>query len=261
MHYGRVANKVALVTGAGSGIGRATAILLGKEGATVVVADIDFTTARNVAQEITSAGGKAEAAKLDVAHEVAWNEIVDELVASHKRLDILVNNAGISISKPVAQSSLDDWRKVLSVNLDGVFLGTKHAIEAMSNGGSIVNVASVSGITPSAGAAAYCASKAAVRMFSKTVAIECANAKTGIRVNVVTPGGVKTPMWEKEKFFKELVDEHGGTEQAFAVMFGDTPSHEFFSPEEVAATILYLASDDSLHLTGTEIVLDRGHTA
>ncbi|MEE8243560.1 MAG: SDR family NAD(P)-dependent oxidoreductase, partial [Pseudomonadales bacterium] len=166
MHCGRVANKVALVTGAGSGIGRATAILLGKEGATVVVADIDFTTARNVAQEITSAGGKAEAAKLDVAHEVAWNEIVDELVASHKRLDILVNNAGISISKPVAQSSLDDWRKVLSVNLDGVFLGTKHAIEAMSNGGSIVNVASVSGITPSAGAAAYCASKAAVRMFS-----------------------------------------------------------------------------------------------
>lgn len=148
----------------------------------------------------------------------------------------------------------------MSVNLDGVFLGTKHAIDAMGTGGSIVNVASVSGITPSAGAAAYCASKAAVRMFSKTAAIECADANNGVRVNVVTPSGVKTPMWEKEEFFRALMDEHGGIEGAYAAMAGDTPSHQFFSPEEVAETILYLASDESSHLTGTEIVLDRGHT-
>jgi NAD(P)-dependent dehydrogenase (short-subunit alcohol dehydrogenase family) len=97
-------------------------------------------------------------------------------------------------------------------------------------------------------------------MFSKTVAIECADAKSNVRVNTVTPGGVKTPMWEKEGFFQTLVDEHGGKEAAFAVMTGETPSHQFFSPEEVANTILFLASDESLHLTGTEIVLDRGHS-
>jgi NAD(P)-dependent dehydrogenase (short-subunit alcohol dehydrogenase family) len=130
----------------------------------------------------------------------------------------------------------------------------------MTNGGSIVNVASVSGITPSAGAAAYCASKAAIRMFSKVVAIECADNNSGIRVNTVTPGGVRTPMWEEEEFFRALVDEHGGSEAAFAALEGEARSHQFFSPEAVAETILYLASDDASHLTGVEIVLDRGHT-
>jgi NAD(P)-dependent dehydrogenase (short-subunit alcohol dehydrogenase family) len=107
---------------------------------------------------------------------------------------------------------------------------------------------------------AYCASKAAVRHFSKTVAIECADARTGIRVNVVTPGGVKTPMWEQMDFFQQLVARHGGTEEAFAAMAGDVPSQQFFTAEEVAETILYLASDESAHLTGTEIVFDRGHS-
>lgn len=124
----------------------------------------------------------------------------------------------------------------MAVNLDGVFLGTKYSIEAMKDGGSIINVASVSGITPSAGASAYCASKAAVRMLSKTVTIECADAGTDIRVNVVTPGGVKTPMWENEEFFKELVAEHGGTDAAFAIVAGDIPSHQFFTPEAVASS-------------------------
>lgn len=260
MNTGRIANKIAVVTGAGSGIGRATAALLAQEQAIVAVADIDVIAARRVASEIAESGGKAEAVQLDVADEAEWRALIQQVTAAHRRLDILVNCAGISISKQVAQSTLDDWRKVLSVNLDGVFLGTKLAIDAMKHGGSIVNVASVSGITPSAGAAAYCASKAAVRIFSKTVAIECANANNGIRVNVVTPGGVKTPMWEKEEFFRSLVAEHGGTEEAFAAMADDTPSHRFFSPDEVAETILYLASDESAHLTGTEIVLDRGHT-
>ena len=112
----------------------------------------------------------------------------------------------------------------------------------------------------SAGASAYCASKAAVRMFSKSVAIECADGKTGIRVNVVTPGGVKTPMWEQEQFFQDLMTEHGGVEEAFAAMAGQLPSHRFFTAADVAQTILYLASDESSHLTGTEIVMDRGYT-
>jgi NAD(P)-dependent dehydrogenase (short-subunit alcohol dehydrogenase family) len=260
MLVGRVQDKVAVVTGGGSGIGRATAVLLAEEGANTIVADIDKTAAEAVVEEITNAGGKATGVEIDVSDETAWQEVIDELIGVHGRLDILVNNAAISISKPVTESSADDWRKTMAVNLDGVFLGTKYAIEAMKNGGSIINVASVSGITPSAGASAYCASKAAVRMFSKSVAIECADAETGIRVNVVTPGGVKTPMWGKEEFFKELMAKHGGAEEAFAAMVGDSPSHEFFTPKEVAETILYLASDESWHLTGTEIVLDRGHT-
>ena len=257
---GRVEEKVAVITGAGSGIGRATATLLAIEGAKVVCADIDLGAAQSSVKMIAEEGGEATALKLDVADENAWESALDAVLGQYKRLDMLVNNAGISVSKPIVEMTLDEWRKVMAVNLDGVFLGTKHAIAVMMNGGSIVNVASVSGITPSAGASNYCASKAAVRIFSKTAAIECADAKNGIRVNVVTPGGVKTPMWEKEEFFKALIDEHGGTEEAYAAMAGDTPSHQFFSPEEVAQTILYLASDESSHLTGTEIVLDRGHT-
>ena len=198
--------------------------------------------------------------EFDVADDTSWESVITVVLEQHDRLDVLVNNAGISVSKSVADSSLEDWRKVMAVNLDGMFLGTKHAIVAMKSGGSIINVASVSGIKPSAGASAYCASKAAVRMFSKTVAIECADAGTGIRVNVVTPGGVKTPMWEEQQFFKDLMAEHGGVEEAYAAMAGDTPSHQFSTPEEIADTILYLASDESSHLTGTEIVLDRGHT-
>lgn len=256
----RVADKVALITGAGSGIGRATAKLLATEGAKVIVADIDQNAAQEVVNKIHDAKGKAQPVQLDVSKESEWQQAINNIVSEHQRLDILVNNAGISISKPVTDCTLDDWHKVMSVNVDGVFLGTKYAIQAMTQGGSIVNVASVSGIKPSGGAAAYCTSKAAIRMFSKTIAIECADAKLGIRVNVVSPGGVKTPMWEREAFFQAMINEHGSTEEAFTAMSGGLASHEFFTPEEVAATILYLASDESSHLTGTEIVLDRGHT-
>ena len=142
-----------------------------------------------------------------------------------------------------------------------MFLGTKHAILAMRSrgGGSIINVASVSGITPYPEASAYGASKAAVRHFSKVAAIECADARTGIRVNVVTPGGVKTPMWESMGFFQELVAKQGGTEQAFAAMAGTSASNQFSSPEDIARTILYLASDESAHLTGVELVIAQGH--
>jgi NAD(P)-dependent dehydrogenase (short-subunit alcohol dehydrogenase family) len=254
---------VVLITGAGSGIGRATAILLASEGAVVLVADISVDAAQAVADEIAATGGKAETVLLDVAKEGDWRHAIEQAFQNHERLDVLVNNAGISFAKPIDQMTLDEWQKVLSVNLDGVFLGTKHAIAAMkkSGGGSIVNLASVSGIKPSPTASAYCASKAAIRMFSKTAAIECADAKTGIRVNLVTPGGVKTPMWEKMEFFQGIVAQTGGTEKAFAALEGATASQKFFTAEEVASSILYLASDESSHLTGTEIVLDRGHNA
>jgi NAD(P)-dependent dehydrogenase (short-subunit alcohol dehydrogenase family) len=255
-----VRNKIALVTGAGSGIGRATALVLAREGATVLVADVNLAGAEQVVHDIRGAGGTAESAALDVADEGAWRRVIEQTMTGHRRLDVLVNNAGISFARPVADTTLDEWRRVLSVNLDGVFLGTRAAINAMKGtGGSIINVASVSGINPYSGASAYGASKAAIRLFSKIAAVECADARTGVRVNVVSPSGVKTPMWETMDFFKELVARHGGTEAAFAAMTGSAGSQAFFAPEEVARTILYLASDESAHLNGVELLLAHGH--
>lgn len=258
MNDKRFSGKVALVTGAGSGIGEATARMLAREGATVFNADVDFDAAQRVTVPC-SERGKILPLLLDVSAERSWEEAVEAILSQHGRIDVVVNNAGISFAVPTDGMSLESWRSLMAVNLDGVFLGTRHAIRAMKTqgGGSIVNVASVSGITPSPTAAAYCASKAAVRMFSQAVAIECADAETGIRVNVVTPGGVMTPMWEKQEFFQQLVTEHGGVDQAFAAMAGNSPSQQFHSADDVARTILYLASDDSSHLTGTEIVMDR----
>jgi NAD(P)-dependent dehydrogenase (short-subunit alcohol dehydrogenase family) len=260
---GRMAGKVGLVTGAASGIGRASALLLAQEDASVIVSDIDLPKAEQVAGEILHHSGHAKAARLDVADEASWAALLDMVLSQYYRLDVLVNNAGLSFARPVAEMTLPEWRRILAVNLDGVFLGTKHAIGAMRSGkgGSIINVASVSGIKAYPAAGAYGASKAAVRLLSRVAAIECADAKTGIRVNVVTPGGVKTPMWETMDFFQELSAKQGGSEQAFAVLAGNAGSQQFFSAEEVARTIVYLASDESSHLNGVEIVMAQGHVA
>ncbi len=258
---GRVANKVALVTGAASGIGRATALLLAKEGAAVVVADIAAETGQQVVEEISCAGGRAVFLALDVAVESAWRDVTDRILHDFARLDIVVNNAGIAVSRPVAEMTFAEWRRVLQINLDGVFLGTKYAIRAMQsgNGGSIINVASASGIKASAGASAYCASKAAVRMFSKTAALECA-VGSKIRVNIVSPGGVKTPIWEKMEFWPGLVAEHGTPEAAWKALAGSS-SDGFFSPEDIAKGILFLASDESSYMNAGELIIDRGYTA
>jgi NAD(P)-dependent dehydrogenase (short-subunit alcohol dehydrogenase family) len=261
MTTGPLHAKVALVTGAGSGIGRATAILLAEEGARVILTDISPHAVEQVACEIRDRDREAESLKLDVADESAWVAVMETIQIRYERLDVLVNNAGVSFAKPIATMTIEEWKRVLAVNLDGVFLGTKHAILAMRSrgGGSIINVASVSGITPYPEASAYGTSKAAVRHFSKIAAIECADAKLSIRVNVVTPGGVKTPMWESMGFFQELVAKQGGREAAFAAMAGTSASNQFSSPEDIARTILYLASDESAHLTGVELVIAQGH--
>lgn len=260
MNSSSLSTKTAIVTGAGSGIGEATARKLAAAGATVLVTDIDSSAAERVAANIRESGGAAQGLCLDVSDKSKWDEIAQTALRNHGQLDILVNNAGISISKPITELTLEQWQQVMRVNLDGVFLGTQAAIASMAQGGSIVNVASVSGIKAFGGASAYCSSKAAIRMFSRSAAIECANADNGIRVNVVTPGGVKTPMWEREEFFLALIAEHGDREQAFAAMTGGVPSQAFFSSEEVAEAILYFASDESARLTGAETILDRGHT-
>ena len=260
---GRVADKVALVTGAASGIGKATALLLASEGASVVVADIAAEPGQQVAEEISRNGGRALFLALDVTQEAAWQGVTDRTLHEFASLDIAVNNAGVAISRPVSEMTLAEWRRVLQINLDGVFLGTKYAIRAMQagNGGSIINVASASGIKASAGASAYCASKAAVRMFSKTAALECAAAAgSRIRVNVVSPGGVKTPIWEKMEFWPGLVAQHGGEDAAWKALAGSS-SDGFFSPDDMAKAILFLASDESSYMNAGELVIDRGYTA
>jgi NAD(P)-dependent dehydrogenase (short-subunit alcohol dehydrogenase family) len=200
----RVADKVALVTGAGSGIGRATAVTLAAHGATVACADLNLTGAEETAVAIVAGGRPSRAYELDVTAEPAWQDIMEQVCRAYGGLDIAVNCAGISFARPVAEMSLEDWRQVMAVNLEGVFLGTKYAIRAMrqgGRGGSIVNVSSVSGIKAQPEASAYCASKAAVLMFTKAAALECQRKRENIRVNSVSPTGVKTPMWKTMPFF------------------------------------------------------------
>jgi len=261
---GWVAGKVALVTGAGSGIGRATATLLAAHGAAVACADLDAAGAEDTAAAIAAGGGSAWSCPLDVTAEAAWQQTMDQLLRAQGRLDIAVNCAGISFACPVADMRLEDWRRVMAVNLEGVFLGTKHAIRAMrpsGRGGSIVNVSSVSGIKAQPEASAYCASKAAVIMFSKATALECLHKREKIRVNSISPTGVKTPMWKTMPFFQELMAKEGGEEAAFRAMAQLAPYGRWALPEEVALAILFLASEQSSFITGTNLVFDNGDTA
>jgi NAD(P)-dependent dehydrogenase (short-subunit alcohol dehydrogenase family) len=260
---GRLAAKTALITGAASGIGSATAVLFAREGAKVAVTDIDQNGAQSTADEIISLGGAAVAYALDVTSEDEWQRVINDLLEKWRRFDILVNNAGISFARPLAEMSLAEWRRVFTVNLDGVFLGTKHGTNAMrkGGGGSIVNVASASGIKAGAGASAYCASKAAVRMFSKVIALECAQNGDNIRVNTVSPGGVMTPMWESMGFWQDLKAQTGSTEATWQAMSQDLPLKRFAKPEDIAAAILYLASEESAYVTAADLVLDGGYTA
>jgi len=258
---GRVAGKVALVTGAASGIGRATAVALGAQGAAIACADINAAGAEETAGAISSGGGSAWSCRLDVTVEPSWQEEVDRILREQGRLDIAVNCAGIAFACPVADMSLEDWRRVMAVNLEGVFLGTKHAIRAMrlgGRGGSIVNVSSVAGIKAYPKASAYCASKAAGLMFSKAAALECLRMGENIRINSISPAGVKTPIWRTMPFFQDLMAKEGGEEAAYQALSRSMPFSRWALPEEVAGAILYLASDESSFITGTNLVFDAG---
>jgi NAD(P)-dependent dehydrogenase (short-subunit alcohol dehydrogenase family) len=256
--HGRLGGKVALVVGAASGIGRATAILFAQHGASVRCSDRDGEGAARTAQEIG-----AKSAHLDVTYEADWEAVIGAVVNEHGRLDVLVNSAGISFGSPVADTSFEDWRRVMLVNLDGVFFGTKHGIRAMRvSGGSIVNVSSVAGLKAVAGASAYSTSKAAVCMFSRTAAKECADAGLSVRVNTICPGGVKTPIWRTMPFFQELIAKTGSEEAAFAAMLATQPAgSRLAEPVEIAEAILYLSSDESRFVTGSDLVIDGGFRA
>jgi len=255
---GRVAGKAALISGAATGIGQSIAVRLAAEGARVAVADIDAEGGSDVVAEIEQAGGEAMFIALDVTDEDAWRDAVAAVESTFGKLDILVNNAGIAIVESVDKMALKDWRAVMAVNIDGVFLGTKYAVPAMrrAGGGSIVNVSSILGLVGEAKVSAYCASKGAVRLFTKAVALECGRDGSGIRVNSVHPGYIHTAMVEET-----CRRDFGDIPTGMAELSKAHPIGRIGQPAEIAAGVLYLASDESKFVTGSELAIDGGYTA
>jgi 3(or 17)beta-hydroxysteroid dehydrogenase len=252
---GRVEGKVALVTGAASGLGQASARLLAREGARVVVTDINETAGREVADSL---GEGACFWRLDVTEEENWETVVDGVLATYGRLDVVVNNAGIGIAKDVESLSLAEWRRVQAVNLDGVFLGCKYAIRGMKqcgSRGSIINISSVAGLVGADNLPAYCASKGGVRLLTKSVALHCAHAGYGIRCNSIHPTFIETPMVEE---LARLGGDPTVVKRRLAKMI---PLGRLGEPDDVAYAVLYLASDESKLMTGSELVVDGGSTA
>jgi NAD(P)-dependent dehydrogenase (short-subunit alcohol dehydrogenase family) len=244
--------KVAIVTGAASGIGAATARVLAREGARLVLTDLDDAAGSALAEKI---GGVF--LHHDVAEEAGWPAVI-EAAERFGRLDIMVANAGIGISGNAIDMSLKDWRRQMAINVDGVFLSVKYCIPAMrraGNGGSIVMLSSVAGLRGSAGLAGYSATKGAVRLFAKSMALECAQARDGIRVNSVHPGIIATPIWDK------LPVGQNRPLDPYAIAEATVPLGKAGEAEEVANGILFLASDMSSHMTGSELVIDGGMTA
>lgn len=247
---GRVAGKIALVTGGADGIGKAIGSLLAREGATVVVADINETLGQTTAAEF---GGLF--IKLDVSNESSWQSAIDMVRKQYGALHILVNNAGImgkGIQNP-EHASLADWQLVHKINLDSVFLGCKYAIGLMKEtGGSIVNMSSRSGIVGVPGAAAYASTKAAIRNHTKSVALYCAGQGYNIRCNSVHPASIMTAMWQN------MLGTGKAAEEKLTKLCADIPMKRFGTPEEVAQAVLFLASDESSYTTGSELSVDGG---
>ena len=247
----RVAGKVALISGGAGGIGSATARLLAKEGAAVIIGDILEDEGRAAEAQIAETGGKALFVNLDVTSEDSWRNAVQSAVASFGRLDILVNNAGVSQRGGVEETTSEAWDKVMDINVKGVFLGTQAVIPEMrkAGGGSIINISSIYGLVGSGGSASYHASKGAVRIFNKSTAIQYASEN--IRANSVHPGFIDTPMTRAHHDNPNIHEER----------VAKTPIGRMGRPEDIAAGILYLASDESCFVTGSELVIDGGMTA
>src|SRR6266446_2660700 len=259
---GQVEGKIALVTGGASGIGAACVETLAREGARVVISDIDDLRGAALAAQITASGQEAIYQSHDVTDEKRWQAVVAEIERRYGRLDIMVANAGIGIMTPsIVEMSLADWRRQTAINLDGVFLSVKYCIPLMrkSGGGSIVMTSSIAGLRGSATLAGYCASKGGVRLFAKAVAMECASRGDGIRVNTVHPGIIDTPIGEKIR--PDLMA--GGRNAPIDIEeMGrrGAPLGRVGKPQDIANGVLFLASDAASYITGTELVIDGGIT-
>ncbi len=253
----RLRGKVALVTGAARGIGEGIARRFLAEGATVWLTDIDVLDGAMLAEGL---GDGARFARLDVREEEDWQNVLGELLQRDARLDILVNNAGITgfeqgtVAHDPEHAELEHWRSVHRTNLDGVFLGCKYAIRAMRSGGdgAIINISSRSGLVGIPAAAAYASSKAAVRNHSKTVALWCAQQGLAIRCNSIHPAAILTPMWEP------MLGDGPDRAERMAALVCDTPLKRFGTVGEVAAMVVYLASDEAAYVTGAEFTIDGG---
>ncbi|MBC7704951.1 MAG: glucose 1-dehydrogenase [Rhodoferax sp.] len=257
---GRVAGKVALVTGAASGLGAASARMLAREGATVVLADLNAVAAQGVLRDIEAAGGTGVAIQLDVALEPDWIRAMATIRQRYGRLNITVNCAGTNIARSFpTDTTLEDWRRLMSINLDGVFLGTKHSLAAMQQSepvnGSIINISSIMGLIGAPDIAAYNASKGGVRLYSKSVALSCAEKRLAIRVNTIHPGFADTPLLQTA--INRFEDRAEGRRLYDAL----APVGRLGVPDDVAYGVLYLASDESSFVTGSELVIDGGYTA
>ena len=261
----RLDGKIALVTGAGSGIGRCCAEALAAEGASVAVSDIDEAGGRKTAAVIAAAGGRAGFFWHDVADELSWKTVLGAVHAEFGALHVLVNNAGICVAAPLAEMSTETWHRQLAINLDSMFFGAKHAMPILvkSGGGSIVNVSSVAGLKGVAGLSGYCASKGGVRLFTKAVALECAQAKNKVRVNSVHPGAIETAIWVKMGYNGNLppldaLKYSNAMEMARDASVAATPVGHAGVPADIAQGVVFLASDESRFITGTELVIDGG---
>ena len=251
---GRVAGKVVMVTGAASGLGRAQATLLAREGASVVATDVNEAGGAALAQEL---GAPACFLRHDVRDEASWERAMAETLRRFGRLDALVNNAGIVVIATIEDTTLEQWRAVQAVNADGVFLGCKHAIPALrqAGGGSIVNLSSAAALVGTPAFAAYAASKGAVRSLSKTVAVHCNQRGDAIRCNSIHPGGIETPMLQGLGALAAKA-----APLALELLAKQTIAR-VGKPEDVAELVLYLVSDASDLVNGAEIAIDAGMTA
>lgn len=257
LRMGRVEKKVALVTGAAQGLGAAIAMMLAREGASVLLTDINADGAQQQADVINAqCPGKAAALYQDVSSESDWRKAIAAVKDNFGGLNILVNNAGIGSVGNVVQESFETWKKVHAVDLDSVFLGCKYGIPLMeeSGGGSIVNISSISGIIAGHNMASYNSAKAAVRHLSKSVALHCARAGNGIRSNSVHPVFIDTPILD-------ALAGDGDKDKLREKLGRQIPIGRIGEPDDVAFAVLYLASDESKFVTGTEIRIDGGISA
>ncbi|HEY7237335.1 MAG TPA: SDR family oxidoreductase [Gemmatimonadaceae bacterium] len=253
----RLIDKVALITGGAMGIGEACARLMAKEGASVAISDLNVERGSSLAEEISCTGRAAQFMEQDVGDEAQWRRVMDEVVERFGRLDVVVNNAGLGIGGDVEHATLEDWRRLMRVNLDGVFLGTKYGVQTLRRfgGGSIVNLSSIEGLVGDPNLAAYNSSKGGVRLLTKSAALYCAKAGYDIRVNSVHPGYIWTPM--VENYLKAAGDVDAGRKALNAMH----PVGHIGEPNDIAYGIVYLASDESKFMTGAELVIDGGYTA